>query len=266
MRFFAFSIDGYGRDGKLILTRNKRAKNRLVTMKCPKLIHVFGLCLLAANLTQGAVTWNFDSGASGSGPYSIDTPVDPPIQDSSQLTPFLPVGVTASISSGATAPASGNYLLLSASSQAINSGTTVLFTINASGAVELYSLSYAAIVFMMNQGPDQITWSYTVNYGSGNIGPYGLTVDTFKNKGDWASYNPNFSIITTGAATITVVGALSGSSNFTSDNGSVGFDSFSFDVASIVPEPATMALLGFGLVFVFSSTRKLWWHCPGWRR
>lgn len=235
-------------------------------MKCPKLSHVIGLCVLTANLTQAAVTWNFDSGASGSGPYLVDTPVDAPIQDSSHLSAFLPIGVTAGIDSGATDPASGNYLLLGGSSQAINSGTRLLFTINTSGAVEINSLSYAAIVFMMNQGPDQITWTYTVNYGAGDIGPYSLTVETFKNKGNWASYSTDFNIITVGAATITIVGGLSGLSTLTSDNGSVGFDSFSFDVTPLVPEPTTMALLLFGLVFVVSTTRKSGWNCPGGRR
>lgn len=234
-------------------------------MKSPKLSLVIGVCLLAANLTQAAVTWNFES-ASGSGPYPVDAPVGAPIQASSQLSAVLPIGVTASIASGATTPASGNYLLLNASSQAINSGAALVFTINASGAVEINSLSYAAIVFMLNQGPDQITWTYAVNYGSGNIGPTSLTTDTFKNKGDWASYNPDFNIITSDAATITITGTLSGLDTLASDNGNVGFDNFSFDVTPIVPEPTTMALLLFGLVFVVSTTRKLWWNCPGGRR
>jgi hypothetical protein len=235
-------------------------------MKCSKLSLVIGLCLFAANLTQAGVTWNFDSGASGSGPYPVDTPADAPIQNSSQLLAILPIGVTASIASGATAPASGNYLLLSGSSHAINSGTAVVFTIDASGAVEINSLSYAAIVFMANQGPDQITWTYNVDYGSGGIGPYALTVDAFKNKGDWASYNSDFNITTVAAATITIIGGLSGTSTLTSDNGSVGFDSFSFNVTQLVPEPTTMALLLFGLVFVVGATNKFRCTCPGGRR
>ena len=222
-------------------------------MNCAKLSSLTGVCLLTANLMQAAdVNWHFDSGASGAGPYPVDTlPTDSTIQASSQLLIFNVTGATPSIASGATTPASGNYLLLTASSAAINGGNELNFALNATGPVEINSLSYAAIVFMPNQGPDQITWTYDIDYGAGSTGTKSLVTDTFKNKGDWAAYNPDFGIVTTGPATISIEGAISGQSTFTSDNGSVGFDSFSFDVESInVPEPTTGALLLLGLLFL----------------
>ena len=121
-------------------------------MNFAKLSCITGLCLLAANVAHAATaTWIFD-GQSGSGPYPVDSPVDDPIQPTSRLSLTLPRGVFSSISPGAAAPGSGDYLLLSASSQAINSGTELNFTLNLSGPAEIDSLSYAAIVFMLNQG------------------------------------------------------------------------------------------------------------------
>ncbi len=229
-------------------------------MNCAKLSCITGLCLLAANVAQATATWIFD-GASGSGPYPVDGNVDFPIELSSQLSLTLPAGVTASITPGADSPGSGDYLHLNASSQAINNGTQLNFILVASGPVSIDSLSYAAIVFMQNQGPDEITWTYTVNYGAGNIGPANLVTDTFKNKGEWAGYNPDFNITTVAPATITITGSISGQDTLANNNGSVGFDSFSFDVTPLtVPEPATGTLLLFGFVFLVGSRLR---HASG---
>ena len=228
-------------------------------MNCAKLSFLTGVCLLTANLMRADdVNWHFDSGSTGSGPYPVDTlPADSPIQASSQLSLDLPTGVAASINSGATTPASGNYLMLNASSQAINSGTELNFTLNASGPVNINSLSYAAKVFMLNQGPDQITWSYDIDYGAGKTGTKILTTDTFMNKGNWVAYNPNFGITTVGPATISIDGAISGQDLLANNNGNVGFDSFTFDAVSItVPEPKTMTLLLFGLVFLIGRKAR----------
>ncbi len=110
---------------------------------------------------------------------------------------------------------------------------------------------------MLNQGPcrDQITWTFDVNYGAVcNIGPNSLVTDTFKNKGEWTGYNPDFNITTVAPATVTIFGVISGADTLANNNGSVGFDSFSFDITPLtVPEPKTMTLLLFGLVFLIGS-------------
>ncbi len=216
-----------------------------------KLSCLTGLCLLAANATHATATWIFDGTLGSSGPFPVDS-VDDPIQLSSQLSLNLPNRVEAVVIPGAQTPGSGDYLLLAASSFAVNNGVQLSFTLNASAPVEINSLSYAAIVFNPNQGPDQITWSYSINYGAGNIGPSSLVTDTFRDKGSWQSYNPDFNIATVAPATITISGSLTGRNLNPFDNGSVGFDNFSFDINPI-PEPSTGTLLLFGLVFLVGS-------------
>jgi hypothetical protein len=119
-------------------------------MKFPTFSLACALCVLAGPLASAALIWDFE-GASGSGPYLVNTPVDAPFQASSRLSTALRPGVTASIASGATAPASGDYLFLQASSQAIND-TALVFTLDASGPVAINSLSYDAIVYKPNKG------------------------------------------------------------------------------------------------------------------
>jgi hypothetical protein len=229
-----------------------------VIPKAFRLSLISGLCVLVVGRAQADGTWHFES-ASGSGPYPVDTPVDAPIQDGSQLSLLLFTGVAASIASGATSPASGNYLFLQASSQAIDD-TRLVFTLTASGPVEIDSLSYAAVVFKANQGPSTMNWVYSVNYGSANIGPTSLTVDTYKQDENWNSYNSDFNIITSDAATVTIVGTLGGADTLDNKNGNVGFDAFSFNIVSI-PEPSTGTLLVFGLVLAVSATRKVRRNC-----
>ena len=98
-------------------------------------------------------------------------------------------------------------------------------------------------------------WNYSINYGSGDIGPNFLVTDTYGPETGWRNYSPTLNIQTTGAATITILGTLGGAVADANKNGTVGFDSFDF-VTRPVPEPATATLALSGLAFVIFTARK----------
>ncbi len=226
-----------------------------MTKKSIKLSLVSGLCLLLAGLAQAATaTWDFETN-SGSGPYPVGSSDTNVILASSHLTLDFPITVTATISPGATTPGSGNFSYIHSSSQAINAASLV-FTFDATGPVHFGSMSYAAIVFQPVLGPNNITWTASVNYGSGDIALLFSLVDDY-GRGNWNSYNPGFNFDTTAAATITIHGNLGNAFVDTqaNNNGDVGFDNFVFNVEP-VPEPSTVALIVLGLVLFVCTTRK----------
>jgi hypothetical protein len=208
--------------------------------KTCRILMLLGVCVLIASRAVAALTpstWNFDN--STANPFPAD--ILGGRFSSASLTVASPNGGT--ISEPASGGNPNGYLLIAGSPATKVGGSTLTFTLTASSAVQLTSLTFH-FDLIGDKPPGSITWTYT-GASSGSLGTENLT-------GAGNTWLTTGSVTLSGIAglsagqTINIIGTINDGQTG-SHNGDIGFDNFTVNA---VPEPVNIALAAFGLCVV----------------
>jgi hypothetical protein len=229
--------------------------DKLLPVKILRTIYLLSLCVLAAGRALADASWAYESstttGPLGLGPYygtSTDSLVaggNSPGSSTMLVNPTNGASSVSAIIDFGGPSGNENFLHVNSSSKDIQN-CVLEFDLVTSSAVLVNNLSYNAFVYHVNQGPESITWSYSIDGGA--IQDFQQpAIDLFSNQGSWQTYNPIFGLFTSGPSTIHIYGTIAAVVQTTgNNNGEIGLDNFTFNVTP-VPEPAPMVLLLAGL-------------------